>query len=67
MVAIFSDHLEAFLASEWPEWITSCAAVEATSGISINKNPIAYRIATSQAEGSIPEMLTQILNKVNDL
>ena len=65
--AIFGDHLEAYLASEWPEWITSCAAVEATSGTSLNKNPHAYRIATAQAGGSIPEMLTQILKKVNDL
>ena len=42
-VAIFGDHLEAFLDSEWPEWTASCAAVEATAGISFKKNQLAYR------------------------
>lgn len=66
-VAIFGDHLEAFLDSEWPEWITSCASVETAAGISLKKNQLAYRTATVKAEGSIPEMLTQILNKLEEV
>jgi putative ATP-dependent endonuclease of the OLD family len=66
-VAIFGDHLEAFLDSEWPEWTASCAAVEATAGISLKKNQLAYRTATAKAEGSIPEMLAQILKKLEEV
>ena len=36
-VAIFGDHLEAFLDSEWPEWTTLCAAIERSAGISLKK------------------------------
>lgn len=60
-VAIFGDHLEAFLDSEWPQWTISCAEVESTAGISLKKNQLAYRTATTKAEGAIPEMIKQIL------
>lgn len=63
-VAVFGDHLEAFLESEWPEWAVSCAAVETAAGVSLKKNQLAYRTATAGAEGAIPEMLVQILKKV---
>ncbi len=66
-VAIFGDHLEAFLDSEWPEWSTSCAAVEDTAGVSLKKNQLAYRTATAKAEGTIPEMLVQILRKLEEV
>jgi len=62
-VAIFSDHLEAFLSEEWPEWDAACKAVEANAGIKLSKNQIAYRIATLKAEGTVPAMLEQILIK----
>ncbi|MEO5917327.1 MAG: ATP-dependent endonuclease [Luteolibacter sp.] len=62
-VAIFEDHLEAFLTTNWPEWITACIDVEAAAGISLAKNQLAYRSATLKAEGSVPEILTQILAK----
>jgi putative ATP-dependent endonuclease of the OLD family len=62
-VAIFEDHLESFLLANWPEWITSCNYVEATAGIILGKNQLAYRTATLKAEGAVPEMLKQILNK----
>ncbi|MBZ0095837.1 MAG: ATP-dependent endonuclease [Sulfuricella sp.] len=62
-VAIFEDHLETFLLENWPEWITSCNEVEATAGIILGKNQLAYRTATLKAEGAIPEMLKQILKK----
>lgn len=66
-VAIFSDNLEAFLDLEWPEWIASCTAVEAAAGISLRKNQLAYRTATAEADGTVPEMLTQILKKIEEL
>lgn len=63
-IAIFDDHLEAFLGANWPEWGGSCQTVEQTSGVTLSKNQLAYRTATLEAEGTIPEMLTQILAKV---
>lgn len=63
-VAIFDDHLEAFLTAEWPEWVTSCDALEAAAGISLRKSQVAYRAAALQAEGTVPLMLTEILAKV---
>jgi predicted ATP-dependent endonuclease of OLD family len=62
-VAIFEDHLEAFLSANWPEWITACNNVEVAAGISLAKNQLAYRTATLKAEGAVPEMLIQILVK----
>ena len=62
-VAIFDDHLEAFLSANWPDWITACDAVAAAAGINLAKNQLAYRTATLKAEGAVPEMLMQILAK----
>lgn len=62
-IAIFDDHLEAFLSANWTEWGTACAAAEAATGISLAKNQLAYRAATLKAEGAVPEMLLQILAK----
>lgn len=62
-IAIFEDHLEAFLSTHWPEWGTACDDVEAAAGISLEKNQIAYRTATLKAEGEVPEMLLKILAK----
>lgn len=62
-VAIFGDHLEAFMSASWSEWITACNDVEAAAGISLKKNQLAYRTATIKAEGVVPEMLMQILAK----
>ncbi len=62
-VAIFDDHLEAFLSASWPEWITACNDVEAAAGINLKKNQLAYRTATLKAEGAVPEMLMRILAK----
>lgn len=61
--AIFEDNLEAFLSAKWAEWIISCNSVEAAAGISLAKNQLAYRMATLKAEGAVPEMLLQILDK----
>ena len=62
-VAIFDDHLEAFLSASWPEWITACSNIEAAAGISLKKNSLAYRTATLKAEGAVPELLMLILAK----
>lgn len=62
-VAIFCDHLETFLEAEWPEWIASCTAIENAAGISLKKNQLAYRAATSSAAGEVPKILTQIMQK----
>lgn len=63
-VAIFGDHLEAFLSENWPEWITACTDVEAKAGIQLAKNQFAYRMATLNAGGMVPEVLLKILTKV---
>lgn len=61
--AIFEDHLEAFLSENWPEWGAACSQVEAAAGISLAKNQLAYRTATLNAAGVVPQMLVQILMK----
>lgn len=63
-VAIFEDHLEAFLTYNWTEWMAACTAVETAAGISLAKNQLAYRTATFEARGAVPEMLLKILRKV---
>lgn len=62
-VAIFADHVEAFLSANWTEWVTACNEVEAAAGISLGKNQLAYRTATHAAAGAVPAMLSQILAK----
>ena len=62
-VATLSDHLESYLDANWPEWGTSYAAIEAAAGIRLAKNQYAYRTATLAADGTVPEMLKQILTK----
>jgi predicted ATP-dependent endonuclease of OLD family len=62
-VAIFEDQLEAFFSDNWPEWFTACKNLEASAGISLMKNQLAYRTATLEAEGPVPDMLMQILAK----
>jgi putative ATP-dependent endonuclease of OLD family len=62
-VATLSDHLESYLNSNWPDWGTSYAAIEVAAGFQIGKNQYAYRTATLEAKGTVPEMLKQILTK----
>ena len=62
-VATLSDHLETYLESNWTEWGTSCAAIEAAAGVLLAKNQYAYRTATLEAQGTVPEMLKQILKR----
>ncbi|WP_075257038.1 ATP-dependent nuclease [Herbaspirillum camelliae] len=62
-VAVFEDHLESLLSEKWPEWVAACAEIEATAGISLAKNQLAYRTATLKAAGAVPEMLQNILAK----
>lgn len=66
-VAIFEDCLETFLHSKWPEWTASCKVVEDSMGIPSTKNQLVYRVATTEAKGTIPEMITQILEKMEVL
>lgn len=42
------------------------AAIESSAGISL-KNQLAYRTATIKAEGTVPEMLEQIMKKLEDM
>jgi predicted ATP-dependent endonuclease of OLD family len=63
-VAIFEDHLEALIEGSWPEWVTSCQAIEEAADIRLSKNQLAYRMATLEATGIVPEMLTGILARV---
>lgn len=65
-VAIFEDHLEAYLAENWPEWVEACSDVEAAAGISLAKNQHAYRTATLGALGVVPEMLNGVLKKTRE-
>ena len=66
-VAIFDDHLEAFLGTQWLEWATACEAVGAAAGISLSKNQLAYRTATLEAAGAVPSMLTEILTRAKEV
>jgi hypothetical protein len=62
-VSIFEDHLESFLAVNWPEWEAACKNMEIASGINLAKNQLAYRTATLHATGALPGMLQEILAK----
>lgn len=62
-IAIFEDHLESFLSANWSEWRTACNNVQNCVGITLDKNQLAYRTATLEAGGSVPEVLMQILAK----
>jgi hypothetical protein len=62
-VAVFEDHLEAFLSENWPEWGAALNDVEAAAGVIFPKNQLAYRTATFKAKGAVPKMLMQILFK----
>nr|WP_315230030.1 ATP-dependent endonuclease [uncultured Albidiferax sp.] len=62
-VATLSDHLESYLESHWTQWGESYAAIESNAGIQLAKNQYAYRTATREAKGTIPELLKQILAK----
>lgn len=62
-VAIFEDHLESLLSEKWPEWVVACTEIEASAGISLAKNQLAYRTATLKAAGEVPEILKNILAK----
>ena len=62
-VTTLSDHLEGYLEANWAEWATSCAEIEIAAGIEFAKNQYAYRTATIEAKGTVPEMLKQILMK----
>ena len=66
-VATLSDHLEAYLASNWAEWIASCTAIEAAAGIQFTKNQYAYRTATLEAGGAVPDVLNLILTKAGHI
>jgi predicted ATP-dependent endonuclease of OLD family len=62
-VATLSDHIESYLDSNWTEWGTSYAEIEAAAGIQLPKNQYAYRTTTREATGTVPEMLKQVLTK----
>lgn len=62
-LATLSDQLESYLESNWAEWGTAFGAIEAAAGIKLQKNQYAYRTATREATGTVPEMLKQILTK----
>lgn len=62
-VATLGDHLESYLGSNWTEWVTSCSEIEAAAGIPLTKNQYAYRTATLEAKGTVPDLLKQILAK----
>ena len=63
-VATLEDHLETFLSANWPDWITTCNSVVAAGGINLAKNQLEYRTATLEIERDVPEVLVQILAKV---
>ncbi len=62
-LATMSDHLESYLEDKWPEWSVSFAAIEAAAGVQLAKNQYAYRAATREATGVVPELLKQVLMK----
>lgn len=62
-VSTLSDHLESYLEANWPEWRTSYNEIEAASGIRLGKNQYAYRTATLEAKGAVPDFLKRVLTK----
>lgn len=62
-LATMSDHLESCLAASWPEWVASCEEIELAAGIQLAKNQYAYRAATLEAKGAVPEVLKRILQE----
>ena len=66
-VASFEDHLEGFLATDWPEWGDAGQQLESETGIALRKNQDAYRTVTLRAKGKVPEALEQILANVAKL
>ena len=65
-VAVFSDVLETYLESQWPEWGKSFEDLEAQLGMPVRKNQQAYRVATRLTEGPIPEFLQQIFERISE-
>lgn len=66
-VAVFDDHLESYMTSSWPEWSESCDAIQTNTGISLEKNQSAYRVATLDATGKVPYMLCNILERLKSI
>lgn len=66
-VATLSDHIESYITTNWSEWDASYAAIEAAAGIQLPKNQYAYRTATLEAKGTVPNMLKQILTKAGGI
>lgn len=62
-LATLSDQLESYLESNWAEWGTAYAAIEAAAGNKLLKNQFAYRTATREAAGTVPHIFNQILAK----
>lgn len=60
-VAIFEDHLEGYLQSKWPEWMTELSELETASGVSARKNQGAYRRVTLGAGGTVPPVFEEVL------
>lgn len=66
-VAIIADNLEALLDAEWPEWVAACSAAEESAGIDLGKNQFAYRAATARATGEVPQVIAEILKRVEEV
>jgi putative ATP-dependent endonuclease of OLD family len=62
-LATLSDHLESYLESNWAEWGMAYTVIETAAGIKLPKNQYAYRTATREATGIVPETLKKILTK----
>lgn len=65
-LATLDDHLESLLEAQWPEWVELYAEIELAAGMSLPKNQYAYRTATLESKGVVPELLTKILARVRE-
>lgn len=63
-VAVFSDNIEELLRSKWPEWMVTWEELETEAGMPLGKNQAAYRRVTRLSEGSIPQVLSDVITKV---
>lgn len=66
-VAIFEDHLESYLDSNWPEWKEACNKLEEETGVNLSKNQDAYRTSTLMATSEPPQMLLEILSRLQSI
>lgn len=64
-VCVWEDSLESLIASNWPEWQQKANELSANGLGELRKNQLAYKDVTRMAEGSVPAVLSELLNAIH--